>query len=136
MDINILVGPVYERQRTQLIDISNPNVNHALCVPMSIHIGRVGLYAGMPSLDMLHYPQADHHQLERLLISKPLSSMYDQWFQSNRYLSYANIPSLSLSMDANDHSQLTSLSPDVKLRQLCAMPRIHHTIHLFAIGPT
>jgi len=76
MDINILVGPAYERQRSQSTDISNPDVNHALCVPMSIHIERVSLYAGMPSLDMLHYPQADH-QLERLLISKPLSSMYD-----------------------------------------------------------
>jgi len=53
MDINILVRPVYERQRTQSADISEPDVNHALCVPMSIHIGRVGLYAGMPSLDML-----------------------------------------------------------------------------------
>src|SRR5258708_1874930 len=79
-----------------------------LCVPMGMHIRMVSLYASMPGLDMLHYPQADHHQLERLLISKPLSTMYDQWFQSNRYLSYANIPSLSLSMDANDHNQLTS----------------------------
>jgi hypothetical protein len=34
---------------------------------MGIRIGRVGLYAGMPNLDML-YPQADHRQLERLLI--------------------------------------------------------------------
>ena len=80
MDINILVGPVYERQRTQLTDVFNPDVNHALCVPMSIHIRRVGLYAGMPSLDMFYYPQTDHHQLESLLISKPLSSIYDQWF--------------------------------------------------------
>jgi hypothetical protein len=29
MNINILVRPVYERQRAQLTDISNPNVNHA-----------------------------------------------------------------------------------------------------------
>src|SRR5258705_4438768 len=43
MDINILVGPVYERQRAQSTDISNPDVNHALCVPMGIHIGRVSL---------------------------------------------------------------------------------------------
>ena len=43
MDINILVRPVYERQRTQLTNISNPDINHALCVPMGIHIGRVSL---------------------------------------------------------------------------------------------
>jgi hypothetical protein len=67
MDINIFVGPAYERQRAQSTDIPNPDVNRALCVPVSIHIGRVGLYAGMPNLDMLH-PQADHRQLERLLI--------------------------------------------------------------------
>ena len=53
MDINILVEPVYERQRAQSTDIPNPDVNHALCVPMGIHIGRVGLYAGMLNLDML-----------------------------------------------------------------------------------
>jgi hypothetical protein len=54
MDINIpFVGPAYERQRAQSTDISDPDVNHALCVPMSIHIGRVSLYAGIPSLDML-----------------------------------------------------------------------------------
>jgi len=53
MDINIFIGSAYERQRTQLTDIPNPDVNHALCVPMGIHIGRVGLYAGMPNLDML-----------------------------------------------------------------------------------
>jgi hypothetical protein len=34
MDINILVRPVFERQRAQSIDIPNPNINHALCVPM------------------------------------------------------------------------------------------------------
>ena len=73
MDINILVGPVYERQRAQSTDIPNSDVNHALCVPMGIHIGRVGLYAGMPSLDMLHYPQADR-QLERLLIEASVTS--------------------------------------------------------------
>jgi hypothetical protein len=66
MDINILVGPAYERQRAQLTDISNPDVNHTLCVPMEIHIGRISLYAGIPSLDML-YPQAAR-QLKRLLI--------------------------------------------------------------------
>jgi len=63
MDINILVE-LYERQRTQSTDVSNPDVNHALCVLMGTHIGRVGLYAGMPSLDTLI----------------PLSPMYDQWF--------------------------------------------------------
>jgi hypothetical protein len=31
MDINILVEPVCERQRAQLTDISNPDVNYALC---------------------------------------------------------------------------------------------------------
>jgi len=51
MDINILVRPVYERQRAQSTDVSNPDVNHALCVPMGTHIGRVSLYAGMPNLD-------------------------------------------------------------------------------------
>jgi hypothetical protein len=48
MDINILVRPVYERQRTQLIDVLNPDVNHTLCVLMGTHIGRVSLYAGTP----------------------------------------------------------------------------------------
>jgi hypothetical protein len=51
MDINILVGPVYERQRTQLTDVSEPDVNHTLCMPMGMHIGMVSLYAGIPSLD-------------------------------------------------------------------------------------
>jgi hypothetical protein len=53
MDINILVGPVYKRQRTQSTDISIHDVNHTLCVPMGMHIGMVSLYAGMPSLDTL-----------------------------------------------------------------------------------
>ena len=52
MDINILVGPAYERQRTQLTDVSELDVNQTLYVPMGMHIGMVGLYAGMPSLDM------------------------------------------------------------------------------------
>jgi hypothetical protein len=52
MDINILVGPAYERQRAQSTDVSNPDVNHTLYVPMEIHIGRVSLYVGIPSLDM------------------------------------------------------------------------------------
>jgi hypothetical protein len=42
-------------------------------------------------------------------------------------------PSLSLSMDANDHSQLTSLSPDVEPCDNHAQCRAH-TIHSFAIG--
>jgi hypothetical protein len=50
MDINILVRPVNGRQRIQSTGISELDVNHALCVPMGIHIGRVGLYAGMPKL--------------------------------------------------------------------------------------
>jgi hypothetical protein len=54
MDINTLVRPVYERQRAQSTDISNPDVNHTLCMPMSIYTpGHESLYAGMPSLDML-----------------------------------------------------------------------------------
>jgi hypothetical protein len=65
MDINILVRPVYGRQRAQSPGTSD--VSNTLCVPMGIRIGRVGLYAGTPNLDMLH-PQADHRQLERLLI--------------------------------------------------------------------
>ena len=52
MDINIPVGPAYERQRIQLTDVSELDVNQTLCVPMGMHIGMVGLYAGMPSLDM------------------------------------------------------------------------------------
>jgi hypothetical protein len=58
IDINILVRSAYERQRTRLTDISEPDINHTLYVPMEIHIERVSLYAGIPSLDML-YPQAD-----------------------------------------------------------------------------
>ena len=54
MDINILVKSIYERQRAQLTDISNPNINHILCMPMGIYTsGHESLYAGMPSLDML-----------------------------------------------------------------------------------
>jgi len=54
MDINILVRPVYERQRAQSTDISNPDVNHTLCMPMGIYTpSHESLYAGMPSLDML-----------------------------------------------------------------------------------
>jgi hypothetical protein len=60
MDNYTPVRPVYGRQRTQSTDISEPDVNHALCVPMGIRIGRVSLYAGMPNLDML-----------RNLVSKP-----------------------------------------------------------------
>jgi hypothetical protein len=52
MDINILVRPVYERQRAQSTDISNPDVNHTLCMPMGIYTPGLGsLYAGIPSLD-------------------------------------------------------------------------------------
>jgi hypothetical protein len=47
MDINILVRPVYGRQRAQSTGISELDVSYALCVPMGIHIGRVSLYAGM-----------------------------------------------------------------------------------------
>jgi hypothetical protein len=60
MDINILVRPVYGRQRTQSTGISELDVSYALCVPMGIRIGRVSLYAGMPNLDRL-YPQADYN---------------------------------------------------------------------------
>jgi hypothetical protein len=42
---------VYKGQRwLRLTDISNPDVNHALCVPMGTHIERVSLYAGMSKL--------------------------------------------------------------------------------------
>ena len=43
-----LVGTAYERQRTQSTDVSDLDVNHTLCVPMAIHIGRVSLYVGTP----------------------------------------------------------------------------------------
>jgi hypothetical protein len=59
MDINILVEPVYERQRAQSTGISEPDVNHILCMPMGIYTpGHESLYAGMLSLDKPHYPQA------------------------------------------------------------------------------
>jgi hypothetical protein len=48
MNINILVGPVYERQRAQSTNISEPDINHTLCMPIGMHIGMVSLYAGMP----------------------------------------------------------------------------------------
>jgi hypothetical protein len=51
MDINILVRPVYGRQRAQSSGISD--ISNTLCVPMGIRIGRVGLYAGMPNLNTL-----------------------------------------------------------------------------------
>jgi hypothetical protein len=42
MDINIpFVGPAYERQRAQSTGISEPDVNHILCMPMGIHIGMI-----------------------------------------------------------------------------------------------
>ena len=45
---------VYKGQRwLRSTDISEPDVNHTLCVPMGIRIGRVSLYAGTPNLDML-----------------------------------------------------------------------------------
>jgi hypothetical protein len=62
MDIHTLVKPVYERQRAQLTDIPNFDVNHALYVSMSIHIERVSLYVDILNLDMLYYPQADYHR--------------------------------------------------------------------------
>jgi hypothetical protein len=46
MDINILVKPIYKRQRIQSTGISELNVSYTLCVPMGIYIGRIGLYAG------------------------------------------------------------------------------------------
>jgi hypothetical protein len=45
MDINILVRPVYGRQRAQSPGTSD--VSNTLCVPMGMHIGMVGLYAGI-----------------------------------------------------------------------------------------
>jgi len=53
MDINIPVGPAYERQRTQLTDVSELDVNQTLCVLMGMHIGMVSLYEDIPSLDTL-----------------------------------------------------------------------------------
>jgi hypothetical protein len=41
MDINILVKPVYERQRAQSTDISEPDVNQTPCMPTGIHIGMI-----------------------------------------------------------------------------------------------
>jgi len=46
MDINILVRPVYGRQRTQLTGSSESDVSNILCVPIGTHIEKVGLYAG------------------------------------------------------------------------------------------
>jgi hypothetical protein len=51
MDINILVRPVYGRQRTQLTGSSESDVSNILCVPIGTHIEKVGLYAGMPNLN-------------------------------------------------------------------------------------
>jgi hypothetical protein len=63
MDINILVRPVYGRQRAQSTGISELDVSYALCVPMSIYIGRVGLYVGPLNLDMLRNWSASRLQL-------------------------------------------------------------------------
>jgi hypothetical protein len=71
MNINILVRPVYERQRAQSFGISN--ISNILYVLIGIRIRRVGLYANTPNLDIL-YPQADHRQLERLLIEASVIS--------------------------------------------------------------
>ena len=57
-----------------------------LYMPMDMHIGMVSLYAGMPSLDMLHYPQADR-QLGRLPIEASV------------------IPSLLCPIDGYQHSR-------------------------------
>jgi hypothetical protein len=71
MDTNILVEPVYGRQRAQSTGISELDVSYALYVPMGTHIGRVGLYAGIVKA-LTRYEigqQADcNYQLERLLI--------------------------------------------------------------------
>jgi len=71
MDINILVRPVYGRQRTQSTGISELDVSYALCVLMGTHIGRVGLYAGIIKALTCYEigQQADYnYRLERLLI--------------------------------------------------------------------
>ena len=71
MDINILVKPVYGRQRAQSSDTFKSDVSNTLCVPMNIRIGRVGLYAGNAKALTCYEigQQADYnHRLERLLI--------------------------------------------------------------------
>jgi hypothetical protein len=73
MDINILVRPIYERQRAQSTNISEPDINHTLCMPMGMHIGIVSLYAGMPKPRHAHCSQAARH-LERLLIETSITS--------------------------------------------------------------
>ena len=69
MDTNILVRPVYGRQRAQSPGTSN--VSNILCVPIGMHIGMVGLYAGIAKALTCYEigQQADYnHRLERLLI--------------------------------------------------------------------
>jgi hypothetical protein len=51
MDINILVRPVYGRQRAQSPGISD--VSNTLCVPMGIRIGRVSLYEGIAKASII-----------------------------------------------------------------------------------
>jgi hypothetical protein len=68
MDINILVGPVYGRQRPRLTDISDPDVNHTLCMPMGIHIGMIIYTQACLASTCYEIGQQAEPQLERLLI--------------------------------------------------------------------
>jgi hypothetical protein len=61
MDINILVRPVYGRQRAQSPGTSD--ISNTLYVPMGMHIGIIGLYAGTLNLDILRNWSASRLQL-------------------------------------------------------------------------
>jgi hypothetical protein len=104
MDINILVRPVYGRQRAQSTGISELNISYALCVPMGIHIGRVSLYADPPNLDMLRNWSASRLQslIERSAnrsLCRTSVALSHRWILTS---------SLGLFMNANEHNQLTS----------------------------
>src|SRR5258705_13913960 len=100
MDINILVGPVYERQRTRSTDISEPDVNQTLCVPMGMHIGMAACtqacLASTRPLSASRPPFGTPTDRSLCHISVALS---DRWISTF---------SLGLPMNANEHNQLTS----------------------------
>jgi hypothetical protein len=118
MDINILVRPVYGRQRTQSIGISELNVSYALCVPMGIHIRKVSLYAGTPNLDTLRNWSVSRLQL---LIERSADRSLCHTFVALSDLWILTF-SLNLFMDANEHNPLVLL---MLASLMCAYGYIH-----------
>jgi hypothetical protein len=118
MDINILIRPVYERQRTQLTGISELDVSYALYVPIGIHIGKISLYADTLNLDTLRNWSASRLQLLiKRFVNRSLCHTFvalsDRWIL---------ISSLGLSINANEHNPLALL---MSVSPICAYGYTH-----------